>query len=486
MHSSKTFRTKVNLAFLGWGLLALISVKSASAKVVLSPLFSDNMVLQQKDKVALWGKAEPNKKVLITTSWNQKKYTVAADANGLWKAKVTTPKAGGPYNLTFNDGETTTLKEVLIGEVWICSGQSNMEMGLEGYGKVKNYKEEVAAANFPTIRLLKVEKGTSTQQLTEAKFSEGWQVCSPKTVPQFSAVAYFFARNIQQHHNVPIGLIQTAYSGTPAQSWVSGEALEAIPSYGTVVKVISKQAGSPKDAHIPSVLFNAMINPLIPYGIRGVIWYQGESNDKKAQQYKTLFPLLIKDWRDRWNNQFHFYYVQLANFTEVLDKPVESTWAELREAQLQTLQVPKTGMAVAIDIGEAKDIHPKNKQDVGSRLALIARSEVYKEKVAYSGPIYKRTKVKGDKIELSFNHVEGGLQAKGDTLKGFAIAGADKHFYWAQAKIEGDRIVVWSNQVKVPVAVRYAWANNPICNLYNKAGLPASPFRTDNWKGIAE
>jgi len=480
------FRVNISFTVIGLNLLALLCAFSANAKVVLSPLFSDNMVLQQKDKVALWGKSLAGKTVVIITSWNQKKYTATADETGSWKVTVATPKAGGPYNITFEDGETTTLKDVLIGEVWICSGQSNMEMGLEGFGKVKNFKEEVAAANHPTIRLLKVEKTTSTQALTEAKFAEGWQVCSPKTVPQFSAVAYFFARNIQQHHNVPIGLIQTAYSGTPAQSWVSGQALEAIPQYDSVVKTVSKTAGSPKDAHIPSVLFNAMISPLIPCGIRGVIWYQGESNDKKAQQYKTLFPLLIKDWRNRWNKEFPFYYVQLANFTEVKADPVESTWAELREAQLQTLKVPNTGMAVAIDIGEAKDIHPKNKQDVGMRLALIARSKVYKEKLPYSGPIYKRHKAKEGKIILSFDHIDGGLQVKSDALNGFAIAGADKKFYWANAKIEGNKVVVWSDAVKEPMAVRYAWANNPVCNLYNAAGLPASPFRTDNWKGITD
>lgn len=486
MFRAKTCRFKKNVILVGLNLLAIIATFSADAKVVLSPMFSNNMVLQQKDRVALWGKSSAGKTVVITTSWNQKKYTIAADETGSWKVKVTTPKAGGPYNITFDDGETTTLTDVLIGEVWICSGQSNMEMGLEGFGKVKNFREEVAAANYPTIRLLKVEKTTSTQPLTEAKFTEGWQICSPQTVPQFSAVAYFFARNIQQHHNVPIGLIQTAYSGTPAQSWVSGPALEAIPQYDSVVKFISKTAASPKDAHIPSVLFNAMINPLIPYGIRGVIWCQGESNDKKAQQYKTLFPLLIKDWRNRWNKEFPFYYVQLANFTEARDEPVESTWAELREAQLQTLKVPNTGMAVTIDIGEAKDIHPKNKQDVGLRLALIARAKVYKENIPYSGPIYKNHKIKESRFTISFDHVGEGLQVKGDTLKGFAIAGADKKFYWANAKIEGNKVVVWSDAVKKPMAVRYAWANNPVCNLYNTAGLPASPFRTDDWKGITE
>lgn len=397
-------------------------------------------------------------------------------------------KRGGPYQITFDNGETSTLKDVLIGEVWVCSGQSNMEMPLAGWGNINNYKQEIAEANYPNIRLITVVKGTSAQALSEAKFNTGWQPCSPGTIAEFSAIAYFFARNIQQNQNIPIGLIQAAYSGTPAASWVSGPSLKIMPAYDSLVNVISSKPGSPKDSHIPTVLYNAMVNPLIPYGIRGVIWYQGESNAGKAYQYKTLFPLLINDWRQNWDNKKSpFYFVQLANFTDVKQTPGESTWAELREAQMQTLKLPKTGMAVTIDIGEAKDIHPKNKQDVGLRLALIARSKVYKENIAYSGPLYKSYKIKGNQVKLSFNHINGGLQSKGnDELKGFEIASADKKFHWAEAKIVGDKIIVWSDDIKEPIAVRYAWANNPVCNLYNKGGLPASPFRTDNWKGITE
>jgi sialate O-acetylesterase len=387
----------------------------------------------------------------------------------------------------FSDGEELTLKDVLIGEVWICSGQSNMEMPVEGWGKVTNYKQELSAANYPNIRLIKVEKSTSTQPLSNAKINTAWQPCSPTTVADFSAVAYFFARNIQQSKNIPIGLIQTAYSGTPAEAWASATSLQQIPVYDSIVKKISIKLDSPKNAHLPSVLFNAMINPLVPYGVRGVIWYQGESNAAKAHQYQTLFPLLIKDWRQQWNREkMPFYFVQLANFKEVADAPGDSDWAELREAQLKTLSLPNTGMAVAIDLGEVKDIHPKNKQDVGLRLSLIARKKVYKEDVAYAGPIYKKRRVKGNVIELSFSHIDGGLVTKGESLKGFAIAGADQKFHWANARIKGNKVIVWSDVVKEPVAVRYAWAINPDCNLYNGAGLPATPFRTDNWKGITE
>ena len=475
-----------NSLFFGLGLFLVMLQNIAFAAVVLSPLFSDHMVLQQKIKVSLWGKSTPNKTVMITTSWNKKSTKVLANANGNWKANVVTPKFGGPYYITFDDGEKLILKDVLIGEVWVCSGQSNMEMPLAGWGKINNYKQEIANAKYPAIRLLKVEKSTSTQQLNETKFNNAWQVCSPETVAEFSAVAYFFARNIQENQHIPIGLIQTAYSGTPAQSWVSGAFLKQMPDYAEIVNEVSIKSGSPKDSHIPTVLYNAMIHPLIPYGIRGVIWYQGESNDKKARQYRTLFPLLINDWRHNLGNEkMPFYYVQLANFTDVKKEPEESTWAELREAQLQTLNLKNTGMAVAIDLGEAKDIHPKNKQDVGLRLALIARSKIYKEKIPYSGPIYKSFKTKGREIEISFKHTNGGLESKGaEQLMGFAVAGTDKKFYWADAKIIDDKIVVSSNDVKNPIAVRYAWANNPICNLYNKADLPASPFRTDDWEGI--
>ena len=484
----KYFSLKRNLLFIGLVLFLVMLQNIAFAEVVLSPLFSDHMVLQQKTKVAIWGKSTPNKQVMITTSWNKKSTKVLANTNGNWQVNVATPKFGGPYTIIFDDGQKLMLKDVLIGEVWVCSGQSNMEMPLAGWGKINNYKQEIANAKYPAIRLLKVEKSTSTQQLSETKFNKAWQACSPETVAEFSAVAYFFARNIQENQHIPIGLIQTAYSGTPAQAWVSGRSLKKMPEYTSIVNEVGSKPGSPQDSHIPTVLYNAMVHPLIPYGIRGVIWYQGESNDKKAQQYKTLFPLLINDWRHNWGNEkMPFYYVQLANFTEVKKEPEESTWAELREAQLQTLNLKNTGMAVAIDLGEAKDIHPKNKQDVGLRLALIARAKIYKEDISYSGPVYQSYKIKDKEIEISFKHVNGGLATKGaEQLQGFAVAGADKKFYWADAKIVGNKIVVSSYAVRQPVAVRYAWANNPICNLYNKADLPASPFRTDDWEGITQ
>lgn len=480
--------TKKIIAFGSMTFCMLLCSNIVFAKIILSPLFSDNMVLQQKDNVALWGGSEAEKNIIITTSWNRKVFKTKADSAGNWKIKVATPKAGGPYSITFNDGEILTISNVLIGEVWICSGQSNMEMPIEGWGKIKDYKEELVAAHHPNIRLLKVEKTTSTQPLSEAIYANSWQASSPTSVSEFSAVAYFFARDIQKHHNVPIGIIQAAYSGAPAESWVSGPSLRTMPDYDSVVKIISSKPGRPQNSHIPTVLYNAMIHPLIQYNIRGVIWYQGEGNASRAHQYKSLFPLLIHDWRQLWNNKnMPFYFVQLANFKEAVTVPGESDWAELREAQLKTLSLPHTGMAVAIDLGDVKDIHPKNKLDVGLRLARIARAKVYNENIAYSGPVYKDYKIKKNKIVLSFHHTRAGLKIQnGIALQGFSIAGEDKKFYWSKAKIKGNKIIVWSDHVPDPVAVRYAWAINPVCNLYNSAGLPASPFRTDSWKGITE
>ena len=479
--------SRFKCAHLGILVFCILSAESAFSKVVLPKLFTDNMILQQKEKVAIWGNSAINKNVVITTSWNNKKYSTTSDAKGEWKIAISTPRWGGPYTISFNDGEETTLSNVLIGEVWICSGQSNAEMPLAGWGKINNYKEEIEKANHPNIRLIQVEKSTSTQLLNMAAINNGWQPCTPSTIPEFSAIAYFFARNIQQHHNIPIGLIQTAYSGTPVEAWTSGAALKTVPEYDSLVDVISSKQGTPDNPHIPTVLFNAMVNPLVPYGIRGVIWYQGEANASRAHQYKTLFPLLINDWRKQWGKDFPFFFVQLANFKELQKAPEDSDWAELREAQLQTLSLPKTGMAVAIDLGDVLDIHPKNKQGVGARLALIARAKVHKEKIPYSGPIFKSYKVRDNQVIISFNHIHGGLQAKGsEQLKGFTIAGADQKFHWATATIKGNKIIVCSDAVKDPVAVRYAWAINPINNLYNKAGLPASPFRTDSWKGITE
>ncbi|MDR1610702.1 MAG: sialate O-acetylesterase [Candidatus Symbiothrix sp.] len=456
-----------------------------NAEIKLPKIFTDNMVLQQKTDAPIWGKATPEKEVKITTSWDNQMYKAKAGKDGKWLARVNTPTAGGPYSIAISDGKTLTLNNILIGEVWICSGQSNMEMPLAGWGKINDYEKEIADAQYPNIRLLHVNKTASTRPLDDlAGTRNGWQECSPANIAEFSATAYFFGRDLHKNLNVPVGLISTSWGGTIAEAWTSGESLEYIPDFKPALDDMKNQPEEVKTEkpNRVTVLYNAMIHPLVPFAFQGAIWYQGESNAGRAAQYKELFPLMIRDWRKAWNRDFPFYFAQLANFKDQQPESVYSDWAELREAQLQTLHLDNTGMAVIIDIGEAKDIHPKNKQDVGIRLALNARALTYKEKIPYSGPLYKSYKIKGNKIHIHFSHADGLKTNDGSEVKGFAIAGSDHVFHWANAVIEGNKVIVGSPEVKFPVAVRYAWADNPVCNLYDGAGLPASPFRTDNWK----
>jgi len=646
----------------------VFSSLSTFAKISLPAVFTDNLVLQQNAEAPIWGKASANKNVKVTTSWDKKIYTTQAAGDGSWSVKVNTPAADNtPYNITISDGKAVELKNILIGEVWICSGQSNMEMPLAGWGKVLDYEKEIAGANYPNIRLLHVKKAISSQPKDDVILENGgWQECSPASIPNFSSVAYFFARNLQESLNIPIGLINTSWGGTIAETWASAGSLSAMPDFTMAVSEIQRYSDAEqeqmyitkmaewensvksmdkgyqgkvptfassdfKDAswktlnapemwdgqdtelskfdgivwyrktvnipgnwagkdlklslglvddidvtffngeivgttqscdierfytvpgrlvkagkavitlkildtgglggingkteqvylslsdknkitlagdwkyekssalnelpatpvysknnpNRPTLLYNSMINGLVPYAFQGAIWYQGESNESRAYQYREVFPLMINDWRKQWKKEFPFYFVQLANFMATGKEPEESNWAELREAQTRTLNLGNTGMAVTIDIGDATDIHPKNKKEVGRRLALAARAQTYGEKIAYSGPMYQSYKMEGNQIRIAFKHTDGGLKTNdGQPLKGFAIAGLDHKFHWADAKIEGNDIVVSSKEIVFPVAVRYAWANNPSCNLYNGAGLPASPFRTDDWMGL--
>jgi len=638
------------------------------SQISLPVLFSDNMVLQQKTDAPVWGKAAPNTTVTIVPSWNKKVYRATTDADGHWTTTIETPAAGGPYEIQLTGTNRITLRNVLIGEVWICSGQSNMEMPLAGWGKIADYEKEIAAASYPHIRLLQVEKKTSSYPLEQVTVaSGGWQECSPATIPSFSATAYFFGRDLYENLDIPIGLIHTSWGGTLAEAWTSKESLMMMPDFrqsaeefsqlpreeekqkayfsqkvrewnqtadsldfgmqgevaiaakssfpdhdweavtlpgfwennalpgfdgfvwyrktidipdnwvgndltlslgaiddndvtwfngekigttdgagierryriparlvkkGTAtitVRVLDtggaggfngsagimyvapenketlrenldnewkykpalglNEVGAPPQnrldsPHNPATLYNAMIAPIVPYAIKGAIWYQGESNAGRSYQYRTLFPLMINDWRTRWGYAFPFYFVQLANFMQSRDEPGESGWAELREAQLQTLRLADTGMAVIIDIGDAADIHPKNKQDVGKRLALQAREKTYGQQITGSGPLYESYLIEKGKIRISFQPNTSKLVAKDGAVKGFAIAGPDKKFHWAEAVIDGNQVVVSSPDVSFPIAVRYAWADNPVCNLFNEAGLPASPFRTDDWAGV--
>lgn len=517
---------KANLVLvLFWSSLTL--AVGSRAEVKLPDLISDGMVLQQGMEVTIWGTADPGE--LVTVTLNNQQVAGRADSRGQWKVSLSPFSAGGPYSITIAGKNTLTLHDVLIGEVWVCSGQSNMEMtvgpgdntGLYSFHSmpgVNNYADEVAHADYPLLRLFTVEKAVASKPQNNIKGY--WTTARPQSVNDFSAVGYFFGRELLKALNIPVRLIHSSWGGTIAEAWMSRGALQADPEFSSVLtketglllayprvfrdfeqqfaawKRTSEDAeteGRPispppripydprQNPNRPSVLYNAMIAPLTSYAIKGVIWYQGESNGDHPDLYRKLFPGLIHDWRSAWREgDFPFLYVQLPNWgvEGVLD------FMGIREAQLLTLSVPKTGMAVTIDIGDAGDIHPKNKQEVGYRLALAAEGVAYGRDIMYSGPIYHSMSIEGDKIRLRFKHVYNGLMTKNWTapiLIGFEIASENKKFLAAQATIEGDTILVRSDAVPHPVAVRYAWKMNPFCNLYNRAGLPASPFRTDNW-----
>ncbi|MFI5139534.1 MAG: sialate O-acetylesterase [Sphingobacteriales bacterium] len=619
-------------------------------------VFGENMVLQRGIKIPVWGNATPGS--IITGQLGSSRVTAKVDVKGKWVLRFPKFKAGGPYTLKlYEQGRpqsATELKGILIGDVWLASGQSNMELQVQ---QAQNAKNEIAKANFPQIRFILVghdRELTPQQDILSGK----WKICDIASVKEFSAVAYYFARKIHQDQNVPIGIIQSAWGGTPVEAWTSREMLlsspitkskilgndtlttkhfvkdsldgirfwdivyhpqnnadKLIPSPGyddsswskvempklikefgigdyagmmwmrktimlpgsfngknltlsigrpelnyslyfngieickTVWNASPKQtysipAGIVKNGgniiclriamlwgggglnppaenifitdgdtkvslagqwlykkdlepalpkihnyqNYPALLYNAMINPLIPYGIKGFLWYQGEANDSVGYKYRKMFPMLITDWRQRWHQgNLTFLYVQLPNFKKEKALPSESEWAELREAQSMALSQPNAGMACTIDIGEAESIHPTNKQEVGRRLALIAGKLAYKQDGVASGPMYKGYRIVGNSIRISFANAGSGLSTKdGKEVTGFAVAGKDKRFYWAKAIIDGNEVVVSCDQVAEPVAVRYAWADNPVCNLINISGLPAVPFRTDDWKGLTQ
>lgn len=632
----------------------IFGFQNIKADVELADIFTDHMVLQRNINLKIWGNANPGEKIII--EFNGQKVSAKAFKDGTWEAILKPMAAGGPFEMTIQGSNTLTLNDILIGDVWICSGQSNMAWSVKNS---KNADTEIKNANYPNLRLFTVPNQMSTTPITTIPYAK-WQTSSPETIKEFSAVGYFFGRNIHLEENVPIGLINTTWGGTCVETWTSKESIAKLPNYENFGKRIEdfdiekekdkkrdhlrqiigefpqKEVGiqnkwmlpetdkndwltmelptlwddkgfedldgivwfsydidinandieekielslgaiddsdiawfngvkvgetdwgfyknrvysvpkevikegknnitvrvqdrknkggfysSSKDFFLnfgkekvslagkwkfkvdevydnfdispnaqPSLLYNAMIYPLIPYGIKGVIWYQGENNARRAKEYAVTFPNMITNWRQDWKQgEFPFLFVQLANFGPTNNSPSNSNWAELRESQTKTLALKNTAMALAIDIGEANNIHPKNKQDVGKRLALAARKVAYGKNLVYSGPQFKSMKIEDDKAIVSFAHVASGFEVKDDNqqIKEFEIAGEDKRFYKANAKIEGDKIIVWSSNVKNPLAVRFAWANNPSeFNLYNKEGLPAVPFRTDDWKGVTD
>ncbi len=489
-----------------------------SADVSLPSVIGENMVLQQGMPIPIWGWADPGEEV--TVKLERRKESATADGDGCWKVEIKKMKAGGPYTMTVSGNNTINLYNILVGEVWVCSGQSNMQWSVQAS---QNSKMEIAAANYPRIRLFTAERTVASEPQKDVPGK--WVECSPETVGEFSAVGYFFGRELHNKLQIPIGLINSSWGGTRAEAWTSMPTLKSDPMYQAILERGERDVENFKEAfdqyeeayenwkqemreaevtgepvpnpprmpnlvyrnpHRPAVLYNGMIAPLIPYAVQGAIWYQGESNAGRAYQYRSLFKDMILDWRKNWGNEdLAFLFVQLANFIQTYSP--DTAWAELREAQAMALKLPNTGMAVTIDIGNPTDIHPRNKQEVGRRLALDALAGTYgKDDVIYSGPMYKSMEKEGAKIRISFNHLGGGLiSGDGKDLQGFLIAGSDRQFEEANAMIDGNDVIVWSDKVTRPAAVRYAWKDNPEeCNLYNRAGLPANPFRTDDWPGV--
>ena len=474
-------------------LTVVVLTSPVFAELKLPALISDNMVLQQQANVRIYGHADPNEKVTVT--FRDQKQTTLADDKGFWQVMLKPMTAGGPFEMTINN---IKLKNIMVGEVWLASGQSNMDVRVP---KAKDPSIEIANANYPQIRMFTVKTAISDLPALDVKGK--WLVCNPENVPDFSATGYYFSRHLHKKLNVPVGILNSSLGGTFIECWLSKDVLLSDPQFkykvlekkllpGTkdknkfMEKVWAEIQKNIKPAN-PFCFYNGMIAPIVQYTIRGAIWYQGESNTENPYEYRRLFPLLIHTWRKMWNQgDFPFLFVQLANYnnTNPCKTAPTGNWALLREAQSMALAIPNTAMATTIDVGDPEDLHPKNKQEIARRLGLAAEALVYGKDVAYSGPIYSSMSVQKNKILIKFTHCYSGLSTKNQSPKGFTIAGADKKFFPAQAKLDRDSVLVWSQQVAKPIAVRYGWADNPQCNLYNSAGLPASPFRSDDWPGV--
>ena len=473
-------------------LLSLVTV--AMAEVKLPAIIGSNMVLQRGEKVPVWGWSEPGTEVQVQFDGKTTKAT--ADKDGRWQVMLGPLTVGEPKTMVIetNKGDKVQLDNILVGEVWICSGQSNMQWAM---ANTFNAKEEIAKANHPKLRIFNVKRATSTEPAKDCTGT--WNECTPESVPSFSAIGYYFGRKLLTDLDVPVGMINSSWGGTRVEAWTPLEDLEAQDAAKPLIKwwdeTVKKDTNQARSQHRTTNLYNAMISPLVPYGVRGAIWYQGESNRDRAVQYETLFPTMINSWRRVWNKpDMPFGFVQLAPYRYVtrndpnVNNGNEVMLCELWEAQTKTLaNTPNVGMAVTTDVTNLLDIHPRKKEPVGNRLGLWALANVYGKDLVYSGPIYKSMKVEGDKICLTFDHVGGGLKSSdGKPLDFFAIAGADEKFYPATAKIEGKTIVVSSPEVEKPVAVRLGWHEAATPNLINAEGLPASPFRTDKFKSFTE
>jgi len=480
----------------------------ASADVQCASIFGDHMVVQRDAHVPVWGTADAGEEVIVRAGGQTK--TTQADSSGKWMVKLDPMQPQDPIAVEISGKNKIELHDVLVGDVWLCSGQSNMEFTLR---QADNGSEAIAAAEHPNIRLFTVGHKVSNASVDSVRGK--WEACSPDTAPNFTAVGYFFGSNLHKDLGVPIGLIESCWGGTLAEAWTAPAFLEDDADFAPILergrkyvaeypaelarfeeaqakakaennaqelRRLRKPASPDANPNLPSVLYNGMIAPLEPFVIKGAIWYQGESNANRGFQYRKLLPAMISSWRKNFGEgDFPFLIVQLPEFGRNNPSGV-SDWAELREAQWLTVtRLPHVGVAVAMGLGDPADIHPKKKEEVGRRLALIAEKTVYGKDVIDSGPVYKSMQIDGGAVRLSFDELGGGLETHGQKLEGFTIAGEDKKFVPADAKIDGDVVIVEAQSVTHPVAVRYGWENSPTCTLYNKARLPAAPFRTDDW-----
>lgn len=512
------------LCFVSLLLLMFVAAPVLHAELRLPSIIGDHMVLQQNQANPLWGWDAPGTRITVTFAGQTKSAETGPD--GKWTVKLDPmPANEKPQILTISGTEKKEVQDVLVGEVWMCSGQSNMGFTLAGDW---NGDIEAAASRLPNLRLIKVPQ-VGTQEL-QSNFKGQWQASTPETARNFSAVGFYFGRSVHLILGVPVGLIDNAWGGSAAEAWIRRESLEKDPRFKSLMENTAKQEtylqGEKAKADYekqlatwreevekakadqkpaprqpsspfqwltgnarPGNIFCGVVHPTLGYGIKGVIWYQGESNAGRAWEYADLFPFMIEQWRKEWNQgDFPFYWVQLADFMAEKPEPGESAWAELRESQTKTLKLPNTGQAVIIDLGEGKDIHPKNKRDVAARLVRWALVKDYAMKFPYRSPEFKSIETNGNKAVLTFDCFGSSLRPFDvDQAIGFALCGEDKVWHWAKGVVQGkDKVEVWSDSVANPVAVRYAWADNPVCNLFSNEGLPVTPFRTDNFDMITQ
>ena len=478
----KTTAMKFRILFLV--LLMATLTYTAYPQISLPAVIADSMVLQRNASATIWGWASPGEEITVRAGWTLEKLETSADKNGEWSVNIPTTIAGGPYNIYIKGSNEIVVKDILLGDIWICSGQSNMEYRINQMGGWSNPQFELDSIDiekrkYPLLRLFQLEKNASDTPLSD--FEGRWMTVNTETVADFSAVAFYFGRELNRRIGVPVGLVSTNWGGTPAEAWTSRESLE---NNDELKYYTERDYSGEQEQRKPSYLYNAMIHPIIKMAITGVIWYQGEANRYDALHYRKLFPAMIRDWRKQFNQgDFPFYYVQIAPYN--YDEPMVG--ALVREAQLMALEVPGTGMVVTTDIGNPDNIHPVMKQEVGRRLARNALALHYGvERLTYSGPVFKRMELEDyngvKRVRLFFSHIARGLESTEGDPRCFEIAGDDRVFYEAQAAIEGANVVVWSGKVSKPVAVRFGFNNKAEPNLYNSEGLPASPFRTDDWE----